>query len=120
MFTINHNDATPIFKQIVNQISTYIALGVLEEKDQLPSVRSLAKTLGINPNTVSKSYDEAERLNLIHSVRGVGSFVNEADTGLNSIKEKIYEDLNDNFKRLLNLGEQKNEIIMYLKENNND
>lgn len=50
-------------------------LGVLEEDDQMPSVRSLAMELSINPNTIQRAYGELERQGYIYMVKGRGSFV---------------------------------------------
>ena len=47
----------------------------MSENDQLPSVRALARDLGVNPNTVAKAYQELERNKIIYSVSGRGSFV---------------------------------------------
>lgn len=67
MIHISSNSALPIFEQIVQEIGRLIAYEILEPHDQLPSVRSLAKDLGINPNTVVKAYDVCEKQNLIYS-----------------------------------------------------
>lgn len=48
---------------------------MLKENEQLPSVRSLAKEIGVNPNTVAKAYQELERNKIIYSVSGRGSFI---------------------------------------------
>ena len=51
--------------------------GVLAQDSQLPSVRSLATELSINPNTIQRAYAELERQGYIYSVKGRGSFVAE-------------------------------------------
>ena len=53
--------------------------GALEKDSQLPSVRSLAMELSINPNTIQRAYAELERQGYIYSIKGKGSFV--ADNG---------------------------------------
>lgn len=120
MFSINLKDSKPIFEQIIDQVGQYIALGVLKENEQLPPVRSLARTLGINPNTVSKAYHECEMLGLIYSVPGKGSYVSPGNFGLDSIKEDAYGDLHEAYENLIRLGEEKEAIINYLKEVNHD
>ena len=50
-------------------------LGVLDQNEQLPSVRALAREIGVNPNTVAKAYQELERQGIIYTVPGRGSFV---------------------------------------------
>lgn len=75
MFAIDLTSRIPIYEQIYQKIVSLIINGTLAENDQLPSVRSLAKSTGVNPNTVSKAYLELERNGIIYSVPGRGSFV---------------------------------------------
>ena len=52
--------------------------GVLAEDEQLPSVRTLAAELGINPNTIQKAYSELERQGVTYTVSGKGCFVSHS------------------------------------------
>ena len=63
-----------------SQILEYITAGILQEDEQLPSVRALASQLGINPNTVAKAYQDLEKSGLIYSVAGKGSFISGEET----------------------------------------
>jgi GntR family transcriptional regulator len=72
---INIGSATPIYKQITDQIRLAVATGRLAVGDQLSSVRSLAEELVINPNTVARSYSDLAREGLIESRAGRGVFV---------------------------------------------
>lgn len=91
MFMLNPQDKTPIFSQLKKQILEFIGIGILNANDQLPSVRSLANELGINPNTVAKAYQELELQGYVYTVAGKGCFVSqvniEADIQGNKIKE---------------------------------
>ena len=60
MFLIDVQSKTPIFEQLKKQILEFISIQVLSPNDKLPSVRSLASQLGVNPNTVAKAYQELE------------------------------------------------------------
>ena len=75
MFSVDLTSRTPIYEQIYQKIVSLILSGVLTENEQLPSVRSLAKSTGVNPNTVAKAYQELERNGVIYSVPGRGSFI---------------------------------------------
>ena len=55
MFTIDQHSRQPIYEQLKEQIIRYVSLGVLQPQDRMPSVRILARELGINPNTVVKT-----------------------------------------------------------------
>lgn len=78
---IDARSAVPIFEQIKKQILEFISIGILKPKDKLPSVRSLATELGVNPNTVSKAYSELEEQGYLYSEKGKGCFIadNESD-----------------------------------------
>ena len=52
MINLDYQSRTPIYEQIVNGSEKYVALGILKEKTQIPSIREMASNLGINPNTV--------------------------------------------------------------------
>lgn len=75
MIKLDYHSRIPIYKQIEDSIVELILLGVYQEESQLPSVRSLAVELGINPNTIQKAYQDLESSGIISTVSGKGSFV---------------------------------------------
>ena len=77
MILIDYKDRRPLYEQIVEKLSDLMVRGVLVQDSQLPSVRSLATELSINPNTIQRAYAELERQGYIYSVKGRGSFVAE-------------------------------------------
>lgn len=89
-FHLQPSSGVPIYKQIVNQVKYAAAGGLLNPGDQLPSVRELSEVLTINPNTVSKAYQELEREGVIELLHGVGAFVSKGKTDM---KEREKEDL---------------------------
>ena len=72
---VNNKADTPVFQQIVQEVKAAIARGACREGDMLPSVRQLAATLLVNPNTVAKAYRDLEREGVVDSRRGHGVFV---------------------------------------------
>ncbi|TVY03948.1 GntR family transcriptional regulator [Paenibacillus cremeus] len=74
---IDERSTTPIWEQIVQQLKELLLKKVLQPGDKLPSVRELASSLLINPNTVSKAYQELERQRIIETRRGKGTFITE-------------------------------------------
>jgi len=72
---INTGSATPIYKQITDQMRLAVATRKLSVGDQLPSVRALAEELVINPNTVARAYTDLARVGLIESRAGRGVYV---------------------------------------------
>lgn len=93
MFVIKPQSRLPIFEQLKAQILEFIALGVLAPDDKLPSVRSLAAELAINPNTVAKAYQELELQGYLYTVPGKGCFVldNHLDDQIKQVKLKEFK-----------------------------
>ena len=100
MIFIDYNDKRPIYEQVTEKIQTLILNGVLEPDSKLPSVRSLAMELSINPNTIQRAYVELERQGYIYSVKGKGSYVAEN----HQIREKNRQEV---LKSLEALGEKR-------------
>ena len=75
MVHLDYRDARPIYIQIVDGLRTQILAGVLQAGEKLPSVRELAATLSINPNTIQRAYRQLEALGWIATVPGKGCFV---------------------------------------------
>ena len=77
MILLDYKSRQPIYEQLYNSFVKMAALDVMHKGEQLPSVRILAQSLGINPNTVQKAYQLLERDGVIYSVPGKGSFIGE-------------------------------------------
>ena len=75
MFHINQRSAQPIYEQILENVEKMIISGALLKDEQLPSVRSVARDLAVNPNTIQKAYGYLEERGIIYSRPGRGSFV---------------------------------------------
>ena len=89
MIFIDYNDKRPIYEQVTEKIQTLILNGVLESDSKLPSVRSLAMELSINPNTIQRAYSELEREGFIYSVKGRGNFVKMNENLIIKEQEKL-------------------------------
>ncbi len=76
--TISSGSGTPIYTQIVEQISQAIARGGLAPGEKLPPVRKLADDLVLNPNTVAKAFQQLEQRGLVTTRIGSGTFVAES------------------------------------------
>lgn len=93
MIIIDYNDKRPIYEQVADKMQTLIVNGVLEPDSKLPSVRSLAVELSINPNTIQRAYSELERSGFIYSVKGRGNFVRADEHLKEKQQEKTLVDL---------------------------
>ena len=84
MIVIDYQNRKPIYEQIVERFQMLIVKGILEADSQMPSVRTLASELSINPNTIQKAYTILEQQGYIYPVKGRGNFV----SGNQTLKEK--------------------------------
>ena len=79
---IDNKSGLPIYDQIYSQIKSQIISGALSEDQLLPSIRNLAKDLGISVITTRRAYDELEREGFLYTVAGKGCFVAAKNTEL--------------------------------------
>lgn len=99
MIILDYKDTRPIYEQVADKLQKLIINGVLERDSKMPSVRSLAMELSINPNTIQKAYGELERTGFLYTIKGRGNFV--------TYNEELY---------LLKKDEYKGKINKLLKE----
>ena len=74
MLNLDYRDARPIYEQVRDGLRRLMVTGANQEGEKLPSVRSLASTLAINPNTIQRAYESLEAEGYLYSVPGKGSF----------------------------------------------
>lgn len=105
MFIVDVQSKIPIFEQLKKQILEFISIGVLLPNDKLPSVRHLASQIGVNPNTVSKAYQELEAQGYVYSVKGKGCFISD-----NQTDQLIKDDKLEDFKTIV-VDMKKHQIV---------
>ena len=74
MLNLDYRDPRPIYEQVKDGLRRLMVTGVIREGEKLPSVRSLASSLAINPNTIQRAYEALENEGYVYSVPGKGSF----------------------------------------------
>lgn len=89
---IDFSSPMPIYRQLIYMIKLEILSGRLNDGDQLPPIRELAKILKLNPNTVAKAYYTLEEEGFITSKRGSGNWVNYKKAKLDSLRKGMIED----------------------------
>ncbi|MGN0470411.1 MAG: GntR family transcriptional regulator [Acutalibacteraceae bacterium] len=77
LISIDKMSHKPIYEQIIEQFENLIVTDILKSGEMIPSVRSLSKEIGTNPNTIQKAYNELERSNITYSVPGVGRYISD-------------------------------------------
>ncbi len=110
---ISSGSETPIYQQLVEQISGAIARGELRTGDKLPAVRALAAELVINPNTVARAYTLLEQSGLVTTKTGSGTFVSDpalrqADAAQINI---LAERMDTLISRAVNLGLDRSALV---------
>ena len=116
MIHLDYRDARPIYSQIVDGYRDQILSGVLQNGDKLPSVRELALTLAINPNTIQRAYRELEMQGWIATVAGKGCFVCGVPQMTPGEQQPLLMAFDKAASALLALGISKEELIQRLNE----
>ena len=88
---IDYGSGIPVYRQIVNAVSTAISGGKLHREEQLPTIHALAKTLEINPNTVARAYRELETGGYVVALRGRGTFPSDRPSPTAQQREAVLQ-----------------------------
>ena len=111
---MDFRESQPIYLQIANHVCEKILLRELKPGERIPSVRELAVQLEVNPNTVMRTYEHLQQLDIIYNQRGIGYFVspNAHKTALNYRKSEFTEkDLPNLFRNMYLLEMETDELI---------
>jgi GntR family transcriptional regulator len=107
----------PIYIQIMEKINKKIVRNEWKAGDKLPSVREMAVQTGVNPNTIQRTYSELERMGIVETRRGQGTFVTENVEVIERLREQLKRDIVADFIRnMTELGFTMNDIIASLKD----
>lgn len=106
----------PIYMQIFDKIMIEIIQGKQNPGKKLPSVREMAVQMGVNPNTIQRTYTELERVGIVETRRGQGTFV----SGNSQMQEELAgnmraEAIETFIRKMQELGVGKSEIINLIK-----
>lgn len=107
----------PIYIQLVELIRIDIVSGKYEKGSKLPSVRKLALTMKVNPNTMQKALVELENEKLIYTERTNGKYVTEDEKKLEKIKKQLaQEKVNNYLNSMKSIGINYEDALSYLQE----
>ena len=117
-FSLDVKSGVPYYKQIILQVEMAIADGRLTKGAQLPTVRSLAVDLRINPNTVARAYSEMEIRDIVVTQQGSGTFISEKQITLDTVeRERILTEISRSYiSEAASYGFSLDEIIKFIKE----
>ena len=116
MLTLNYRDSRPIYGQIKDGLRRMIVSGALGPDEKLPSVRSMAVDLAINPNTIQRAYAELEAEGFIYSVPGKGSFAAQRQAADPTRQAELIRRLRELVAELRYLGLSDQELLSLMNE----
>lgn len=117
MINLDFKKKEPIYEQIVSEIERYVSLGVFKPNEKVPSVRTLAMDLGINPNTVKKAYDILEEKKVIVTISTKGTFITDNIELVRKEKQQqLFKEMDSLVLEMEKLGLTKEDIVKYLKK----
>ena len=116
MISLNYRDARPIYEQVKDGLRKLVVSGALQPGEKLPSVRAMASTLAINPNTIQRAYEALEREGYLYSVAGKGSFVAERGEVDDARQDNLLAQFDAAVSELLYLGVDEQELARRLTE----
>lgn len=115
MLNLDFRDARPIYEQVKDGLRRLMISGAIREGEKLPSVRSMASSLAINPNTIQRAYEALESEGYVYSIPGKGSFAaacSEVDTRR---KESLLKQFDSVITELLFLGVPAETLIQRIR-----
>jgi len=111
MINIDYKDPRPLYEQVSERIKDLILKGILKTDDQLPSVRSLAMDLSINPNTIQRSLSELEREGYVYVIKGRGNFVADTNLLLEEKRKIIRKEIVEKVEEAIGYGVKLDDIV---------
>lgn len=110
-------NSKPIYMQIIDKINQQIIRGKISPGNKLPSVREMAVQMGVNPNTIQRTYSELERMEIVETRRGQGTFVTENIDLIKELKIRLQMDIIEAFViNMKELGFTEEEMLSGLHE----
>ena len=116
MLNLDYRDARPIYEQVRDNLRRLMVSGAIQEGEKLPSVRSLASNLAINPNTIQRAYESLETEGYVYSIPGKGSFA-APRTGVDEERrDRLLGPFDSLTAELLYLGVTRDRLIARIRE----
>ncbi|AFZ89918.1 GntR family transcriptional regulator [Bacillus velezensis] len=107
----------PIYLQIADRVYYRLIRSELSPGDKLPSVREMAVQMKVNPNTIQRTYSEMERLGIVETRRGQGTFIAERSDLKAELKDRLTKDVFKRFiQEMAELGLSPEEMIDGIKQ----
>ncbi len=117
LFALDYTEKKALYEQVKDKMKDLIVNGILQENEQLPSVRELSMHLTVNPNTIQKAYKDLETEGYIYSVQGKGNFVAKQSAANRDEKcTALYRQMEELVRELIFVGETEETVQNRLKQ----
>ncbi|MDR0963353.1 MAG: GntR family transcriptional regulator [Clostridium sp.] len=116
MIALDYRDKRPIYEQVADKLSQLIVCGALSSNTRMPSVRSLALELSVNPNTIQRAYAQLEQDGYLYTVVGRGNYVTHEQEWKASKQKSILDALKSLLHEAHLASLSKEEIVALLDE----
>ncbi len=119
MIQLNYRDTKPIYEQIKDGLRRLVISNAIVPDEKLPSVREMASSLAINPNTIQRAYRELENEGYVYTVAGKGTFASPHETVTDGRMDELLHEFDDIVIELLYMSvepEKLTERMIRLKE----
>ena len=120
MIVLDYRDSRPLYQQVKDSLRRMMLTGLLEPDEKLPSVRSLATQLAINPNTIQRAYSQLETEGYVYTVSGRGTFVCEVREQNRQRRAEVTARVQPLMEELRDLGMTREEWTGLWKGGNSD
>ena len=116
MIQLNYRDSKPIYEQIKDGFRKLVISGSLLADEKLPSVRELASSLAINPNTIQKAYRDLESEGYLYTIVGRGTFVAKQEEILDTRQEELLGQFDEVVEELFFLSVKEADLAERMKK----
>jgi GntR family transcriptional regulator len=116
MIALDYRDKRPIYEQVADKLSQLIVCGALSSNTRMPSVRTLALELSVNPNTIQRAYAQLEQDGYLYTVMGRGNYVTHEQEWKTSKQRSILEALKSLLREAHLVALAKEQIIQLLDD----
>lgn len=116
MIIIDYRDKRPLYEQVTEKLAHLIICGALESNSRLPSVRSLAMELSVNPNTIQRAYAQLEQDGYIYTVVGRGNYVTDSQEWRKGRLQEVTKELQEALQHGKDAGMTCEQALLLVKQ----
>ena len=115
MIQLNYRDSKPIYEQIKDGLRKLVISNSLSANEKIPSVREMAASLAINPNTIQRAYRDLESEGYIYTVTGKGTFVTERQEIFDTRQQELLQKFDEIVEELFFLSVEETDLVVRME-----